>query len=64
MKTLLAIGLAALLGATTFGASLKKMTCTLTSKEVKECCCETQKDGKLLCKLTGKKLDKCCCKGM
>jgi len=38
--------------------------CTLTGKEVKKCCCETQKDGKFLCKLTGKTLDKCCCTGM
>ena len=45
------------------GAS-PKMVCTLTTKEVKTCCCETQKNGKFLCKLTGKTLDKCCCTGM
>jgi hypothetical protein len=45
-------------------AASPKMTCTLTGKEVKTCCCEKQKNGKLLCKLTGKTLDKCCCKGM
>ncbi len=45
-------------------AASPKMVCTLTNKEVKTCCCETQKDGKFLCKLTGKTLDKCCCTGM
>ncbi|HSH40189.1 MAG TPA: hypothetical protein VK993_15555 [Chthoniobacterales bacterium] len=37
------------------------MVCSLTGKESKTCCCETQKDGKLLCKHTGKVLEKCCC---
>ena len=45
-------------------AASPKMTCTLTGKEVKTCCCEKQNNGKLLCKLTGKTLDKCCCTGM
>lgn len=45
-------------------AASPKMTCTLTGKEVKTCCCETQKNGKFLCKLTGKTLNKCCCTGM
>jgi hypothetical protein len=40
------------------------MTCTLTGKEVKTCCCEPQKNGKLLCKLANKEVDQCCCKGM
>ena len=39
------------------------MTCTLTGKEVKECC-STMKDGKMFCKLAQKSVDKCCCKGM
>ncbi|HKP38404.1 MAG TPA: hypothetical protein VJT71_16210 [Pyrinomonadaceae bacterium] len=56
--------MAALIVATIASAASPKMTCTLTGKEVKTCCCEKQKNGKLLCKLTGKTLDKCCCKGM
>ena len=56
--------LAALMVATITSAASPKMVCTLTGKEVKTCCCETQKDGKFLCKLTGKTLDKCCCTGM
>ena len=63
MKTLTALTMAGLLMASVFAAS-PKMTCTLTGKDVKTCCCEKQKDGKFLCKLTGKTLDKCCCKGM
>lgn len=55
---------AALAVATVLSAASPKMTCTLTGKEVKTCCCETQKNGKLLCKLTGKTLDKCSCTGM
>ena len=47
----------------TFAAS-SKMTCTLTGKEVKTCCCELQKNGKLFCKLAKKEVDKCCCRGM
>jgi len=56
--------LAALMVATITSAASPKMVCTLTGKEVKTCCCETQKNGKFLCKLTGKTLDKCCCTGM
>jgi len=56
--------LAALTVATIASAASPKMVCNLTGKEVKKCCCETQKDGKFLCKLTGKTLDKCCCTGM
>ncbi len=63
MKTLTALTITSLLMASVFAAS-PKMTFTLTGKEVKTCCCEKQKNGKLLCKLTGKTLDKCCCKGM
>ena len=46
-----------------FGAP-QIMTCTLTGKEVKTCCCEEQKNGKLFCKLAKKEVDKCCCTGM
>jgi len=56
--------LAALTVATIASAASSKMTCTLTGKEVKTCCCQQQKNGKLLCKLAKKEIDKCCCKGM
>ena len=56
--------LAAIAVAAVVSAASPKMVCTLTGKEVKTCCCETQKNGKFLCKLTGKTLDKCCCTGM
>ena len=45
-------------------ATRTTMKCTLTGKEVKTCCCEPQKNGKLLCKLAKKAVDKCCCTGM
>ena len=48
------------IGTIASGAS-QRMTCTLTGKEVKTCCCEQQKNGKLLCKLAKKEVDKCCC---
>jgi hypothetical protein len=41
-----------------------KMTCTLTGKEVKTCCCEELKNGKMFCKLAKKEVAKCCCTGM
>ena len=45
-------------------AASQKMTCTLTGKELKTCCCESQKNGKLFCKLAKREVDKCCCTGM
>lgn len=45
-------------------AASPTMKCTLTGKEVKTCCCEKQKNGKLFCKLAKKEVDKCCCTGM
>ena len=51
------------IGTIAFAAS-PKMKCTLTGKEVKTCCCEPQKNGKLFCKLAKKEVDKCCCTGM
>jgi hypothetical protein len=58
--------MAVLLGLVTLSAfaSSQKMTCTLTGKEVKTCCCEQQKNAKLFCKLSKKEVDNCCCKGM
>jgi len=63
MKTLITLTMTGLLIGSAFAAS-PKMTCTLTGKEVKACCCEQQKNGKLFCKLAKKEVDKCCCKGM
>ena len=49
-----------LIAATTFTAAPKKMVCSETGKEVKECCCDIE-DGKFVCKFTHKTFDKCCC---
>jgi hypothetical protein len=63
LKSWLPLTATMLIASVTFAGS-SKMTCTLTGKEVKACCCEQQKNGKLLCKLAKKEVDKCCCKGM
>jgi len=66
MKTMtkwLPLAVMTVIAAVVFAAS-PKMTCTLTGKEVKICCCQQEKNGKLLCKLAKKEVDKCCCKGM
>ena len=47
---------AALAIGTIASAASQKMTCTLTGKEVKTCCCEPQKNGKLFCKLAKKEV--------
>jgi hypothetical protein len=52
------------IGTLVSAATPSTMKCTLTGKEVKACCCEPQKNGKLLCKLAKKEVDKCCCTGM
>ena len=52
------------IGAIVSVASAATMKCTLTGKEVKTCCCEPQKNGKLFCKLAKKEVDKCCCTGI
>lgn len=56
--------IAILAGAMLIAAESPKMTCTLTGKELPECCCVPQKGGKLLCTLTKQTIEKCCCKGM
>ena len=56
--------LVALAVATIASAAAPAMKCTLTGKEVKTCCCEQQKNGKLFCTLAKKEVDKCCCTGM
>lgn len=62
MKRPMSILVIALLTMTAFGAS-PEMTCRVTGKKVKECCCE-MKGGKFYCKLTKKTYDQCCCEGM
>ena len=56
--------LATLAIGTIASAASPTMKCTLTGKEVKTCCCEQQKNGKLFCRLAKKEVDKCCCTGM
>jgi hypothetical protein len=52
------------MGTIVSAATPTTMKCALTGKEVKACCCEPQKNGKLFCKLAKKEVDKCCCTGM
>jgi hypothetical protein len=59
-KSILSVGLAlALLASSAFGAE-HKITCRITRKTMDKCCCEA-KDGKFYCKLTKKTYDNCCC---
>ena len=64
MKTNIVIKLAAaftiMVASVAFAAEEPTLTCGLTGKKMKACCCE-QKEGKLVCKLTSKELEKCCC---
>ncbi len=64
MKMVSSLILMVLLAISTLGTEKKKMTCTLTGKEVKACCCEELKSGKMFCTLAKKEIDKCCCTGM
>ena len=52
------------IGTIASAATPNTMRCMLTGKEVKTCCCEQQKNGKLFCKLAKKEVDKYCCTGM
>ena len=38
-----------------------KMRCSLTGKEVEECCCEKTANGKYHCTLADKDVETCCC---
>jgi hypothetical protein len=59
-KSILTIGLAlVVLASSAFGAA-QKMTCRVTGKTLDKCCCE-MKNGKFYCKLTKKTYDQCCC---
>ena len=59
-NSILSIGLAlTVLASSALGAS-QKITCRVTGKTMDKCCCET-KDGRFYCKLTKKTYDDCCC---
>ncbi len=59
-KSILSVGLAlAVLASSALGAS-QKITCRVTGKTMDKCCCE-MKNGKFHCKLTKKTYDQCCC---
>jgi len=59
-NSILSIGLAlTVLASSALGAS-QKITCRVTGKTMDKCCCET-KDGRFYCKLTKKTYDDCRC---
>ncbi len=59
-KSILSVGLAlAVLASSALGAS-QKVTCRVTGKTMDQCCCE-MKNGKFYCKLTKKTYNECCC---
>jgi hypothetical protein len=59
-KSILSIGVAlAVLASSALGAE-QKITCRITRKTMDKCCCE-MKGGKFYSKLTKKTYDQCCC---
>ena len=44
----------------TSGQKAERLRCSLTGKEVDECCC-VEREGKLHCTLANKDVEKCCC---
>ncbi len=63
MKTRTAVAVAIMsvvFGTGLFASPRKAMTCSLTNKTVKKCCC-TKKEGKLYCTLAKKTIESCCC---
>ena len=59
-KSILSVGLAlAVFASSALGAS-QKITCRVTGKTMDQCCCE-MKGGKFYCKLAKKTYDQCCC---
>jgi len=59
-KSILTVGFAlALLASSAIGAG-QKMTCRVIGKTIDKCCCE-MKDSKFYCKLAEKTYDQCCC---
>lgn len=75
-RALLAVGCAALLGASalatqqpkssccarrTTAAASSRLRCSLTGKVVDKCCC-VERAGKLHCTLAGKDVASCCCR--
>ena len=67
MKTTFRMTLAAtaavVIASVAFATSDQKLKCTLTGKELTECCC-VEKAGKLICTLADKPVEKCCCEGV
>lgn len=59
-KSILSVGLAFAVLATSALGAKQKITCRITGKTMDKCCCEI-KDGKSYCKLTKKTYDQCCC---
>lgn len=59
-ESILAIGLAVAVLASTAFSGEQKTTCRITGKTMDKCCCE-MKGAKFYCKLTKKTYDLCCC---
>ena len=59
-KTILNVGLAVALFATSGFGAAQKTTCRKTGKTMDECCCD-MKAGKFYCKFTKKTYAECCC---
>jgi hypothetical protein len=59
-KSILTVGLALALLASSAISAGQKMTRRVPGKTLNKCCCEI-KDGKFYCKLTKKTYDQCCC---
>lgn len=43
------------------GEKASKLRCSLTEKEIEECCCVKTESGKLHCTLADKDVETCCC---
>jgi len=59
-NSILSVGLAVAILASSAFAAGQKMICRVTGKTMDKCCCE-MKGGKFYCKLTKKTYDQCCC---
>ena len=63
LRTALAAAAAGVIASLAFATADQKLKCTLTGKEVAECCC-VEKGGKLICTLADKPVEKCCCEAV
>jgi hypothetical protein len=59
-NSILRVGLVLAMVASSAFAAEQKITCRVTGRKMKECCCD-MKDGKFYCNLTKKTYDQCCC---